>query len=120
MPGHASRFSIGGPPLACGERALNGFALVFQELATNALKYGALTTEYGSIDIRWIQDEHTVTFQWREENGPVVLGAPQVSGFGSKLLRETVENQFRGSLSHCWDPHGLSVQIEIPLEKLAQ
>jgi two-component sensor histidine kinase len=46
-------FSIEGPPIRCGERAANAFALVFHELATNAAKYGALTVEDGRVSIKW-------------------------------------------------------------------
>lgn len=120
LPGRPSRFSIAGPSLPCGEHALNGIALVFQELATNAIKYGALMTEQGSVAVHWTSDGQTVTFTWRERNGPAVHGRPEAPGFGSKLLRDTVESHFRGSLLQTWDPAGLSVQIEMPLQALAR
>jgi two-component sensor histidine kinase len=119
LAGQQSRFVISGPPLTCSEHALNGIALVFHELATNALKYGALATEHGRIDVRWTINEKTVTFVWQEHGGPVVTGAPQSEGFGSRLLQATVEGQFQGMLSQNWDPDGLIVQIELRLASFA-
>ncbi|MET0660666.1 MAG: HWE histidine kinase domain-containing protein [Steroidobacteraceae bacterium] len=111
-------FSIEGPALACGEHALNGIALVFQELATNAVKYGALSVDGGHIDIRWLNDDTTVKFIWLERAGPKIERSPTTAGFGSKLLRDTVERQFRGSLQHTWGADGLMVQMDIPVERL--
>lgn len=114
-----SRFTIGGPLLPCGELALNGIALVFHELATNALKYGALSSDQGRIHIEWTVEVETVTFTWREQGGPAVTESPKSPGFGSKLLHDTVAGHFRGTLSHFWNAGGLVVQILIPLERLA-
>jgi hypothetical protein len=119
LTGQQSRFVISGPPLTCGEHALNGLALVFHELATNALKYGALADEQGRIDIRWIVHEKTAAFVWREEGGPAVTGAPQSSGFGSRLLQDTVEGQFQGTLAYSWNRDGLIVRMELRLDRLA-
>ncbi len=116
--GQQSCFSVSGPSLTCGERALNGIALVFHELATNALKYGGFASDDGFVDIRWSIDGQSVQFVWREKGGPVLDGAPELSGFGSRLLRDTVEGQFSGSLSHAWNADGLIVQIAVPLERL--
>jgi two-component sensor histidine kinase len=112
------RFIISGPSLTCGEHALNGIALVFNELATNALKYGALANDHGRIEVRWVVADEKVTFSWREHGGPAVAGTPATSGFGSRLLRDTVEGHFRGSLSHSWNREGVIVQILLPLERL--
>lgn len=114
-----SRFSLSGPALECGEHALNGIALVFHELATNALKYGALANDSGRVEIRWAVDGQVVTFEWRERGGPTLAGVPQLSGFGSTLLRDTIEGQFQGTLSHDWNVDGLTVRIAIPLDRLS-
>jgi two-component sensor histidine kinase len=115
-----SRFVITGPSFPCGELALNGIALVIHELATNALKYGALSCDEGRIDIHWTIDDGTALFIWREHGGPALSEPPQFSGFGSRLLRDTVEVQFRGALSRFWNSEGLQIHIQIPLERLSQ
>lgn len=112
------RFAISGPPVACGERALNGIALVVNELATNALKYGALAAEEGAIDISWAEENAVVALDWSERGGPGGAAAPQAEGFGSKLLKDTVELQFRGTLEQRWGPGELKVRVKIPANKL--
>lgn len=72
-----------------------------------------------TADRRWSIDDQAVHFVWRETGGPAVNGAPELSGFGSRLLRDTVEGQFQGSLSHAWNADGLMVWIAVPLERLA-
>lgn len=111
-------FLVAGPALPCGELALNGIALVFHELATNAVKYGALGSDSGRVDIQWSADVETVLFIWREAGGPAIIETPPSSGFGSKLLRDTVAGHFHGELLHFWNPDGLTVRIQIPLQRL--
>jgi two-component sensor histidine kinase len=120
LAGHKSRFTIAGPAAACGEHALNGMALIFHELATNAVKYGALANETGHIAISWTVMDSVIAFDWRESDGPPVSGEPQVAGFGSKLLNDTVRRQFNGTLDHVWEANGLKVRIDIPLASLKQ
>ena len=115
-----SRFTISGPSASCGEHALNGLALIFHELATNAVKYGALANHTGQIAVSWESVDDTLVFDWQESGGPDISGEPQVTGFGSKLLNDTVRRQFGGTLDHAWDPAGLKVRVAIPLQKLKQ
>ena len=116
--GGAERFTISGPPILCGEHALNGIALIFHELVTNAAKYGALASEAGYVTIEWLEQSSEVTFTWREHGGPKIDTTPQAPGFGSKLLRDTVEQQFKGTMQQVWDVDGLVVEIKIPVESL--
>lgn len=117
--GGRSRLNISGPPLPCSGRALNGIALVFHELVTNAAKYGALATDSGQIAIEWAEHAGELTFVWREQGGPRIDAAPEASGFGSKLLRDTIERQFKGTMEHAWKAEGLVVEIRIPFESVA-
>jgi len=119
LSGGKSRFSIAGPPVNCGEHALNGIALAFHELTTNAVKYGALANDAGQVAVSWALTDGALAFDWRESGGPVVTGEPQMAGFGSKLLNDTVRRQFNGALDHDWDAQGLRVRISIPLGNLA-
>jgi two-component sensor histidine kinase len=116
--GDARRFAISGPSLLCSEQALSGIALVFHELVTNAAKYGALATDTGKVSIEWIEQSGALTFNWREHGGPKIDATPRAPGFGSKLLRDTVEQQFRGTLQQQWNADGLIVEITIPVESL--
>ena len=114
-----SRFHIEGPSVACGEHAINGIALVFHELATNAAKYGALLSDGGEVDVRWAEEEDDLVFHWVERGGPHIAAAPEISGFGSKLLQDTIRRQFSGGFDHDWQPGGLNVTVRLPVKNLA-
>ncbi len=109
-----TRFTLEGPLIACGDRAINGIALVFHELATNAAKYGPLTTQSGSVHIGWAHAQDRVVIDWIERGGPSVPAPPAKSGFGSTLVKNTVLRQFNGTLEYDWSPDGLTVSIGVP------
>lgn len=113
-----SRFSIAGDDMHCGEHALNGIALVFHELATNAAKYGALKMPQGHIDIGWMEKGGTVALSWLERGGPRLAHSPDRFGFGTKLLQDTVTRQFGGTINHEWKPEGLALAITLPVASL--
>lgn len=115
-----SRFSFHGPSIALGERTISSLALVFNELITNAAKYGALSADSGRIILTWTETpEGKLAFHWCEENGPEIAAPPETTGFGSKLLRDTVIRTFGGELSHDWSLEGLRVRIALPVAGLA-
>ena len=118
LAGGKSRFDVAGPSMPCGEHALNGTALMFHELATNAVKYGALANDAGRIRITWVASGDALVFDWHETGGPEIAGEPLASGFGSKLLNDTVKHQFGGQMDHAWHPDGLKVRVSIPLNRL--
>jgi two-component sensor histidine kinase len=76
----ASRFWIHGPLLRCGNLAVNGIALIFHELTTNAAKYGALTVEQGRVEVRWVEQGGELVCHWIERGGPAIMSAPREAG----------------------------------------
>jgi two-component sensor histidine kinase len=113
------RFHISGPAIALGEHAINGVALAFHELATNAVKYGALKSASGQVRIFWDISNDGLALEWSEQ-GALLRTAPSgAEGFGSKLLTDTVKRQFGGTLQHHWEDSGLRVSIRLPVERLA-
>jgi len=85
-PGGESRLVIGGPPVWLAPKQTLGLALALHELATNAVKHGALTRAEGRILVRWQgETDGMVRLTWQEQNGPPVR-APLRSGFGSRML----------------------------------
>ncbi len=84
------RVSISGPKLAIMPQPAVALAMVVHELATNAIKYGSLSTEEGRISIEWdaavTHDGTKVSFLWKERNGPKVE-KPVTRGFGSRLIQ---------------------------------
>jgi two-component sensor histidine kinase len=113
-----SPFIVEGPQISCGHHAGNGIALVIHELATNAVKYGALSVEAGRIEIGWHSAGDKFHLQWKEMGGPLVETAPTASGFGSTLIQRTVKGQFRGVLKHDWRSDGLTVTITLSLPRM--
>ncbi len=105
------RFSIVGPPTSCAERAINGIALVFHELATNALKYGALKADAGHVSIAWPRQNGQLDLRWIEQGGPPVDALPVTEGFGSTLVERTVTRSFGGTLAYEWRRDGMAVTI---------
>jgi two-component sensor histidine kinase len=113
------RLSASGPVIECGDRATNGIALIFHELATNSAKYGALTSEAGRIDVRWQEEDEHAVLTWSEHGGPAVVEEPARHGFGSLLVDRTVTAQFGGSLDYEWRLEGLQLAIRLPMDNLA-
>jgi two-component sensor histidine kinase len=96
--------------------------MAFHELATNAVKYGALSTEQGSIDISWSRiafEPPVIEVRWKEAGGPTVL-PPTRSGFGSRLLEQGLAREMDGTVTLQYDPDGLSCVMHFPISsKLA-
>jgi PAS domain S-box-containing protein len=111
-------YVITGPCLPIGGNAVTSIALVMHELATNAAKYGALSSPGGYIRIDWsvINDELLLT--WKEHGGPSLDGPTEHEGFGGSLVRRTVTGQFGGRLSYDWKPAGLIIRLSLPVEGL--
>jgi two-component sensor histidine kinase len=117
--GGPSPFHIAGVPIACGDHATNGIALLIHELATNAAKYGALSTREGRVSITWQADGSELRLTRTETGGPKLSGMPTRTGFGTTLAERTVKSQFRGTISHDWQPEGLAVRMQLNLDRLA-
>ena len=111
---------IEGPPVSCSDRATNGLAMIFHELATNATKYGALATDGGQVAIRWQLADDKVHLTWTEAGGPQITSAPDRIGFGSTLIARTVKTQFRGTIERDWGLEGLTVTMVISLRKMSE
>ncbi|GAA4048894.1 sensor histidine kinase [Parerythrobacter jejuensis] len=116
--GDGRHIHVTGDRVEIGIRAATPMALVFHELATNSAKYGALSAEQGSVEVALRKDATSVHITWAEHGGPEV-SAPSDSGFGSRLLRMSIESQLDGSLDQEWDANGLRVRITLPLASLA-
>jgi two-component sensor histidine kinase len=113
---YGSHSEIGGPDIRLGEHATNNVALVFHELATNAAKHGALSTDDGLINVRWTQEGDGIMVDWHENGGPAA-NTPDKQGFGSTLVKSTLAS-LGAEITHHWDIEGLRVVISAPLAKL--
>jgi PAS domain S-box-containing protein len=111
-------FIITGPCLPIGGNAVTSIALVMHELATNAAKYGALSSPGGYIHIDWSVQKDELLLTWKERGGPSLDGPAEREGFGNSLVRRIVTGQFGGQLSYDWKPDGLIIRLSVPVERL--
>jgi PAS domain S-box-containing protein len=102
-----------GPKVTCRADAVQSLSLLFHELATNAVKYGALGRDSGHVEITWQREADIMLISWKEEGGPPVV-PPKRKGFGTRLLNQVSGRQLNAKLEFDWDPHGLQLQIRLP------
>ncbi|HTM95929.1 MAG TPA: PAS domain S-box protein [Croceibacterium sp.] len=109
---------IGGPPYSLSPRAAQIIGMALHELATNSLKYGALSSDEGSVEIGWKCSEAKFKMWWHERGGPPVA-EPQRSGFGTMLIRDVPRSSLAASVTMNFEPEGLCWQIEAPAAALS-
>jgi two-component sensor histidine kinase len=117
-----SRFTVSGPSLVVKSRQALALSLAIHELATNALKYGALTVTSGYVSIAWASEdqegEPKFVFVWQEFGGPPA-SKPASVGFGSRLISRVLQDDFGGSVEVSYGSTGLICRLTAPLENLA-
>jgi PAS domain S-box-containing protein len=104
-----SRIRASGPEIMIGTSIAVTFALVLHELATNAVKHGALSKSEGHVSIIWAIDGEMVTFKWDEVCG-FPVNKPTRTGFGSRLIVSSAE-QFGGSVALRYAENGLRAEV---------
>ena len=116
------RVVISGDDVDVGARAATPLALIFHELATNAAKYGALSSENGKVDIEIrlpCHEDDEVCVYWRESSEiEDTRQDGDLEGFGSRMLRMAIEGQLGGRFSRAYSDEGLDVEIAFPLSSL--
>lgn len=119
--GAAGEICAKGPPLQLAARQALTLSLSIHELATNSMKYGALSRAGGEVVIRWQvetrDDEQYFQFTWTESNGPPVI-APERRGFGSLLIEHALADDFHGKVGVDYLPQGLRCELTTPLGNL--
>jgi two-component sensor histidine kinase len=116
------RVNVSGDDVRIGRAATTSMALIINELATNALKYGALGHVGGTVRIEITRDEDDVSVAWREL-GPAATTATQGiegGGFGSTLLENAIVRQLRGQWSREWTVTGLQTHLRFSQARLAR
>ncbi|RWR26869.1 GAF domain-containing protein [Sinirhodobacter populi] len=108
------RVTAQGPELRLDDTAFGVFALVLHEMMTNAAKYGALSVPGGQLSISWSFDGiEGLVLNWRESGGPAVV-VPHESGFGSRLIRGSMEYDLQGRAEIEFAAGGLLARFVIP------
>lgn len=118
-----TRLTVSGENIRISPHAALALGIAFHELATNAMKHGALSTSSGAVAIRWtIEPEangNRLVLHWQERGGPPV--APPVrKGFGSQVLERGLAHELGGEVRLDYQPHGLECVINVLVPRGAQ
>lgn len=113
-----SRITILGvdPPVSGG--AVTSLALLLHEFATNATKYGALSSPEGTVKVVCAKEGDSIVLVWTERGGPSVVEPKGNEGFGAVLSRIAVANQLEGEMTRDWRPEGLVIRLIVPRSRL--
>ena len=101
-----------------GEGAITAMALVVHELATNSIKYGALSTEAGSLDVTCTANDSEMVLVWTERGGPRISAPREQTGFGSVLVKKTITRNLGGTIAFDWPPEGVIVTLRMNSARL--
>lgn len=114
------RIHFGGPSVQLTPAAAQAIGMALHELATNAAKYGALSTDGGAVALDWSISPKgdSFTMRWAESGGPPV-SAPARKGFGSRLISEMTQLSIGGKVKLDYAPQGVVWELSAPLDKLA-
>ncbi|WP_172122089.1 sensor histidine kinase [Devosia sp. 919] len=115
----SGRIRVSVPRMIVGESATTTLALIVHELATNSLKYGALSSPTGMIDVSCSARDEAVTVVSTERGGPEVVPTSVPKGYGTKLVERSITNALRGSIHYAWEEDGLIVTLKIDPARLA-
>jgi PAS domain S-box-containing protein len=112
------RFRVGGPEAHLAPKAAIAIALALHELATNAAKYGALSTPEGRVSLTWALEgegeARRLHMSWRESGGPPVT-APQKTGFGTRLIEKGLKAELRAEVRLDYAAAGLTMTLNAPM-----
>jgi PAS domain S-box-containing protein len=108
-----SRIDVDGPKLRLNAAAAQAIGLALHELATNAGKYGALSTDKGRVNVCWGTVGDTFTMSWTERDGPPV-SAPRRRGFGTIVIETMAKHSLDGAVDLDYAPSGVTWRLACP------
>ena len=106
----SDRISISGPNVSLTSQQVIGLSLALHELATNAMKHGALSGEEGRVRLEWSEADGAFRLDWQEHAGPATI-EPTSRGFGSTILNSVVGSYFQGEAKVTFEPAGIRFSI---------
>ena len=116
----SKRINLSGPHIFLKSDVVLPLSMAFHELCTNAVKYGALSNDTGTVSVAWeIQSSatgETLEISWRELGGPTVV-APAKRGFGSNVIEQVLSSSTEGQAYLVYDPKGVISRMTIPADK---
>ena len=115
-----ARIMVAGDDVTIDDRSATPIALLFHELATNATKYGGLSTELGSVTVTVSAQNGSVAITWCEAGGPAITEPAALDGFGTQLIEMSAVRQLDGTIARQWRSEGLVVALTIPLTSFSR
>jgi PAS domain S-box-containing protein len=116
--GATEQVRISGPAISLKPRAALSLTMALNELGTNAVKYGALSTDSGELSVDWQvakeDDRPLIDLRWSERGGPPVT-PPSRRGFGSRLMERCIEGDLGGNLDLAFEVSGVDCRMNIPV-----
>jgi PAS domain S-box-containing protein len=113
------RFRLAGPDVRLSPKAAVALGIALSELATNAIKYGALSADQGTVDVSWECRAEAgaprLQLVWREQGGPVVR-PPAKRGLGTRLIERGLPYELGGVAHLAFNPEGVAYDIDFPLK----
>lgn len=110
--------TISVPELLVGEASATTLALVVHELATNSIKYGALSVPTGTLAVSGIAHDGSLTLTWSEKGGPTVTAPKGSAGFGTQLIMKSISGQLGGTIAFDWRIDGIIVTLSMSIARL--
>jgi len=115
MEGNESHVVMAGPGIKLAPNDAMSLGLAIHELATNAAKYGALSTIEGRIHVQWtLAAPDLAEIHWREEGGPPVT-EPTKRGFGRDLIEKIVAHELKSEVDLRFEPGGVECRLKVPV-----
>lgn len=116
----SNKIKVGGPPVALGPVAAQALALALHELATNAVKYGALAQPTGRLEVTWkltaTKSNAEIVLEWRESGVSMpTVGPPKRKGYGSELIERALPYQLSAKTHLEFAPDGVRCAILVPV-----
>lgn len=110
----AGRARFGGPELLLKAGQVLGLSMILHELYTNAIKYGALCSDEGRIEVDWSIDGGVIELVWREVGAPCEVPEGVSSGFGQRMIAMSVKSDLNGTIERDWRSDGLTAILRFP------
>jgi two-component sensor histidine kinase len=115
LGGARERIFLDGPDFRLRPKGAVALSMALHELGTNALKYGALSTDGGSVRLGWRTDGGRFRLRWEERGGPAV-SLPDRTGFGSRMIQRGLSAELQGEVRIEFQPAGVVCSIDAPID----
>ena len=113
-----SRIHVRGGAIRIADHVTTPLALIFHELCTNSLKYGALSVPDGRVELTIREHDDNLRFEWIESGGPTPAATDGGGGFGTTLVDLSVTRNLRGTIERRFPPSGAEIVLSLPLKML--